>query len=562
MGDVDKRKITFVGSISIIGLMLVVVLGQLAYSKDRALPFAQINGQKVGGKNSSEIAKILTDDVKDIQLSLVVNGQVRNYKMSDLGGRPKVDVAVSRLSSYRIRERLIPFSLFFVQPKVDGVQFEFESDLLDQELAKIKHEFDQSAQNAQLKIDKNGQLEVIEAKAGYELNIEQLKQTIASRDYKLQADNKIDLTLKTIAPAISSQDVMAVKDVAAKFIERDVKFNYQNVIIETSQSERAAWLAVTEKDNKLQLTISENNFKKFVKSKIDSKLAISAQPKVVTLLDGKVQSTTPGKNGRTTKIKQLLQDLNNNLNTNKQIFAVDLRIVKPIVKYRTNYSHTPVGLQAYLNKLGQNKNIEVSFVKVGDPSWQAQVNANRSTVAASTYKLFIALKVFNDIEAGRLKLDDGFAGQTVESCLNNMIVLSTNKCSEEWLKTWNRRQFNQGLFNQGFSRAVNFLDKETAKNSANDLRLLLLGLEKRTLFNKQHAQHLLGLMKRQVHRRGIPAGTKYPVANKVGFLWDYLHDAAIVYHPRGTYVLVIKTKGQSWSKIANITRQIEVIVYP
>ena len=47
------------------------------------------------------------------------------------------------------------------------------------------------------------------------------------------------------------------------------------------------------------------------------------------------------------------------------------------------------------------------------------------------------------------------------------------------------------------------------------------------------------------------------MADKVGFLDGLLHDAAIVYSPSGTYVLVIMTDGSSWAEIAALTRKIE-----
>ena len=59
----------------------------------------------------------------------------------------------------------------------------------------------------------------------------------------------------------------------------------------------------------------------------------------------------------------------------------------------------------------------------------------------------------------------------------------------------------------------------------------------------------------------VPAGTSATVADKVGFLYGYLNDAAIVYHPSGTYVLSVMTDRLSWGKIAEITRKIEGIMY-
>jgi beta-lactamase class A len=67
-------------------------------------------------------------------------------------------------------------------------------------------------------------------------------------------------------------------------------------------------------------------------------------------------------------------------------------------------------------------------------------------------------------------------------------------------------------------------------------------------------------MKNQRYREGIPAGSDFTVADKVGFLDGYLTDGAIVYAGDRPYVLVVFTYGESWSLIANITRQIETLV--
>jgi beta-lactamase class A len=70
---------------------------------------------------------------------------------------------------------------------------------------------------------------------------------------------------------------------------------------------------------------------------------------------------------------------------------------------------------------------------------------------------------------------------------------------------------------------------------------------------------MLGAMKRNIYRQGVPAGASGQVADKVGFLWGLLHDSAIVYSPSGTYVLVVLTDGSSWRAIADLTREIEAL---
>jgi len=64
-------------------------------------------------------------------------------------------------------------------------------------------------------------------------------------------------------------------------------------------------------------------------------------------------------------------------------------------------------------------------------------------------------------------------------------------------------------------------------------------------------------MKKNVYTAGIPSGIKADVADKVGFLDALLHDAAIVYSPKGTYVLIIMTNNASWGNIAELAKAIE-----
>ena len=68
----------------------------------------------------------------------------------------------------------------------------------------------------------------------------------------------------------------------------------------------------------------------------------------------------------------------------------------------------------------------------------------------------------------------------------------------------------------------------------------------------------LNAMKNNVHREGIPAGIPNAVvADKVGFQDELHRDAAIVYSPKGTYVLVIMTSDADWDEIAGLAAVIE-----
>ena len=73
---------------------------------------------------------------------------------------------------------------------------------------------------------------------------------------------------------------------------------------------------------------------------------------------------------------------------------------------------------------------------------------------------------------------------------------------------------------------------------------LLTGIYNNELLSVESTDYLFGLMKQQVHRQGIPAGSRgSEVADKIGFLGSWNNDIGIVYSPKTTYGLVILTEG-------------------
>ena len=191
----------------------------------------------------------------------------------------------------------------------------------------------------------------------------------------------------------------------------------------------------------------------------------------------------------------------------------------------------------------------------------ASYQANVSTVTASTYKLFVAYAAYYQMETGKLSPDQRLSGgQMVETCLERAIVQSDNDCAVAVADKIGWSAIDQLVTKVGLTHThlnnYNMYgtftgDKQT---TAADLALLLQKLQAGTLLNKTHTATLLGYMKRQVYRDGIPAGSNgATVADKVGFLDGATHDAAIVYGPKQTYVLVVlSAKGKDWANIRSL----------
>ncbi len=412
--------------------------------------------------------------------------------------------------------------------------------------------------NAQIYL-KDNLVKVDQSKNGQKINIKMTEKKILNSKYDFDKDKiKIKIKFESLTPEIKTENLRKSQQIANKFIDKNLVFDFLDQKFATDRNLRASWLIF----NKTDVKIDNQKFNNYVNQKINPHVYLASVPTVIKSVDLKEVERKNGTKGRAINYQQLTKAINNNLGNNQTVIKISYYAVNPKIQRINNYSHSLPGLQAYLNKLGENENIAVSFYKLNSPQWRAGVNVWKSDAAASTYKLFVAMKVLEEIDNGSLKKTDSFAGKTIETCLYDMIVYSRNKCSEAWLKQWRPRNFDNYLYSKGFSRATTANSTLFFKNSAADLEKILLGLNNKTLFSNNGADQLLYLMKKQVHRRGIPAGTNAIVADKVGFFGGYLHDAAIVYHPRGAYILVIKTKGQTWNKIAQITRQIEAIVYP
>lgn len=194
--------------------------------------------------------------------------------------------------------------------------------------------------------------------------------------------------------------------------------------------------------------------------------------------------------------------------------------------------------------------------ELGGKGGSATYNASKQFVSASIYKLYVSYAVYTKMAAGAISGDSlTSTGSTVNYCLNVMIVRSDNACAHALLDkvggyTAEAMSHQRGYKNTFLASKPNFIT--TAADTSN----LLTNLQSGTLIRSDYRDQLLGYMGRQIYRSGIPAGSQGHVADKVGFIESYNHDAAIVYGPKSTYVLTVLSSGSSFTNIADLARQI------
>jgi beta-lactamase class A len=199
--------------------------------------------------------------------------------------------------------------------------------------------------------------------------------------------------------------------------------------------------------------------------------------------------------------------------------------------------------QAFGDELAERfagQDFAIAFIDPNNPEMKLQVNADQEFIAASTYKILAAYAMLN-------------AGNAPD-CLDDMIIYSDNDCPLSYLARYGWSRLTQDARDVG---AVQSWFVDSTHTTANDLALILWQIYDGSLLSEADNNRLLDDMKTQIFRNGIPAGIpEAEVADKVGFLDGLLHDAGIIYSPKGDYILVILTDGYSWSAIADIAAEI------
>ena len=194
----------------------------------------------------------------------------------------------------------------------------------------------------------------------------------------------------------------------------------------------------------------------------------------------------------------------------------------------------------------------VSVVDLSNAGTLVDIDSSQVFASASTYKLFVAHSMVTAVELGEMTWDSPLNGMTLQQCQTTMIVDSDNECPKAWLMRDNGAGYDK-VTQQALGAKNTTLHYLDVRTTSADLALILTKLYRGEIWNDDDRDMVIGLMKRQQYRSGIPAGIggNGTVADKVGFRDSYLHDAGIVYSGKGDYAFVIMTSGSSWTAIAN-----------
>lgn len=553
------RRVGVYSAGTIIGLLLVV---QLTLPWGSLPLYATIGGVDVGGKSAAEAVELLDDKYRKLPVELYFGNGREPYRKPHpadigltIGSRPQVDAAV-----YPAWLRLIPTSLWWAHMVTQKKEPSYARDV---EKAKtyVKKELGESCkvvpQNASLTY-KDKKLTVVPAVDGGTCNLSDVERMLSAVKPKIDS-HALRVPMKQHPAAIHD-------DRAEKFADK-LKKRTENVTIKTGgqtvalpQDTLLSWLDFEAPDSGIIAKVNADKSAEYFSNQLAPKVTVSPGTSRITTLDFTEISRVDGRSGQALDTLATIDLLNYWLAGGGAELVAKTKVVPPTPVFTRNYTPTDTGMTALITQFAESHpgTFGVSFAELDGAKRHAGYQDTKIFRTASTYKLFVAYGVLKRVENGQFRWSDQIqGGRDLAKCFDDMIVKSDNPCAESLLEKIGYRTLTNELRAIGLGSSSFLVDYP--KTTARDLMTFVGSLQKGQLLSPDSTNRLLATMKRNIFRQGIPAGARGTVGDKVGFLEGFLHDAAIVYSPTGTYALSIMTEGSSWGAIAELTRKIEAL---
>lgn len=549
-----KKKLKLVG-IVFAAFLLVSIIAQLVYPSSRTLPKQKIGGVTMGYKDVASLKTHLWSTQQDMQLHIETADKQQDVAWQDMGITIDEDKVVENAFNYPWYQRIIPLSSVYkvvtddkpITTRIDEVKLKEYTD-------KLSADSYRSPANASLSINGTS-VNRNEQKPGIKYDGSSVADQIKTTSYQKGA--RVKLAGTDVPSAFSAAEVEAVAQKAEALIATETKVDTAGKVQVVPAAEKASWLKFTETADAQHLAIDIDREKaKNYLSTLNKDIYKAPGSMTITMRDGVELQRSADTSGQSL-------DLSNGANIlaggvlGNSADAVKVPIIKvpPKITYQRSYTKSQAGFNALLNDIaGEEPDMSISLRALDGSGIAASAKGSKQYHPASTYKLPVAYSAIKRIEAGTLQWTDDVNGRNVEKCIADMIIVSDNPCASAlgnklgWQAvTDDARAIGMG----GTNLAKGFV------STANDQATFLAKLQGGSLMSGPNRDKLINYMKQQRYRNGIPAGVGGAVvADKVGFVDALLHDSAIVYAPKGTYVLVIYSNKGSWARMSAATTKI------
>jgi beta-lactamase class A len=547
----------------IIGLLLVF---QILWPTARLAPFTTIENTNLGGVLREDAVKMLDQKFVESKVGVYLNNSETAFIKATPG---ELGIASSNKDRVEAMDypwylRIIPTSLFWAHLVSEGslgnLQYHRSQDTLSSYInTTVGDTCHRDVRNGSAEV-KGENVRVVEAFSGGDCDINELTTVLKSVNPTSEGAH-LSIAGTEVLPVITTKKAQAFVNHVNKIMKDGVAINDGKNSHDVPKKELVKWIDFTSTDGKLDYSFSIERASGYLAEKVGTVVEKPTGTMTITLKDFAEQSRDTGQTGVVFNKERMLQSIKTSLEKGERKVAVEVDTIQPTAKYVRTYSEPSAALNDVLKKYAESHpgTYGVSLRELSGDRRNASYRASTQYTTASTYKLFVAYSVLLRIESGAYKWTDVSAnGKNLSECFDDMIELSDNDCAVNLLRKVGFKAITADAQAIGATK-TSFLRSDDIKSTAEDESLLLGLLESGQILSQQTSRDKwITAMKKNVYQQGIPKGVPLAtVADKVGFLDALLHDAAIVYSPKGTYVLVIMTDNASWANIAELAKQIE-----
>lgn len=533
----SKQALLIIGALFLLQLLIPTGSNSLV---------SRLDGNSTALMRHDTLTKQYTNDVKAIELAF--DNQKATVAPTVLGYTTNASATLAQIPQVSRTDKFIPLWAFvkLLWPANVHTVYSVDSKTRTAYIGTMSNKFSSAPTDAAAKVTSKLTLEITKDEPGYRYDV--VKIDAALKDPNFYGNHVIKLKGSKVEATIKPDSLTDVQKQFDALKNQTLSVTYASKLSDTAPEDYLPKLEVISDNNTPKMQFSEQGY---------SDLLIDLA-KTYGLASG-IDSTNA------TVSKVIHKDA-----LNAQLAAWLLKptnepILVPTVIIKSASSDTGLqtAISAWVRQRGSGYSVAV--VEVGGAGRSAQYSASQQTVLASTYKLFVAWAAYTLAGEGTLSLSTTvYNGQTVEQCIGKAIVNSDNECAKAVGKHIGWAKIESMVVSAGFKniRLNNYNPDGSFSGdktgSAAELAKFLQQLQGGTLLRDPYMNKMLGYMRQQIYRKGVPAGSSgSAVADKVGFLSNYTHDVAIVYSPKSTYVVVIMSnKGNNWANIKSLANAI------
>ena len=561
------RRLLHMVQLGAIGFIGLIVLGQVLYPADRALPFLRLGGIPVGLQSRQEIVRRLDDFANEDQVTIKTPSREWTVSWQSLGLSVDREASADVALAYQWWERWLPFSSVarVLQSQATSMIALVDQDRVQAFAGKVVTEDKAAARDATIGID-HGRVVIDSAKNGYQYELDEVERQV--RALPMVAQSTLNLVPEAVASVRSDDELQGLVQEAEGMLSREVVLRVGDKTYKPDRAARGSWLLFQEdpEAHKLRLLVNKEGVRNYLKS-IDSDLKLEPGTAKVTLLDGQEVARSEAQAGKSVAVDSAVAAIEGRLTGQvvaAEPVALSLVDVPPKIEYEQTFSKASSGLQSLVDEWRQNNYGDYGIIvrELTGERRYAEWQPDKPFVTASTFKMFVVYNALTKIQQGTLQRDQMTdIGWTVQDCMVEVIVNSTNPCAISLQNLLGWEELDVFLRESGFTATT--LNNRTGSNvdkysTIRDETNFFLRLYSGTLMKAEDNEFLLGLMKRQIWRAGIPSGVPRGtvVADKVGLYGAWVHDVAIVYGPKSTFILGIMSRGGSDPQFADLSRRV------